>query len=283
MADSDGDKWRADMNMDAQGKRIAANEGDPPMAGVRREHAVHLNDGSTTRDLKDMPPLPGSDLEAMVDPGLIPRAGPRSGITPEALEAMGNVERSKQVEFDHWAARLTTEGGTPERRFEVDVLSELDKVARMLVTKNKAYGNSALDPLRVFSKADAVEQILVRLDDKLSRLGRGHAAGEDPEFDIMGYLILLRIARKRRGGYTEALGERPDFAVTGGEAAKIWLRPTGEPSDEAMHEFAGLEGAVDDDEPTDEAMDEFDAAHHAAHAKAVGSLPVRDPANSEVD
>lgn len=70
----------------------------------------------------------------------------------------------------------------------------------MLIEKNRAYGNSALDPLRVFSKADPEEQIRVRLDDKLSRLARGSAAGEDVELDLPGYLILLRVARRLKGG-----------------------------------------------------------------------------------
>lgn len=78
-----------------------------------------------------------------------------------------------------------------------EIVRECDALRDMLLEKNAAYGNSALDPLRVFSKADPVEQILVRLDDKLSRLKRGASAGEDVEKDIMGYLILLRIARRR--------------------------------------------------------------------------------------
>ena len=37
-----------------------------------------------------------------------------------------------------------------------------------------AYGIiSALDPLRIFSKADTTEQINVRIDDKLSQIARG--------------------------------------------------------------------------------------------------------------
>lgn len=66
----------------------------------------------------------------------------------------------------------------------------------MLIEKNCVYGNSALAPVRVFSRASTVEQILVRIDDKLSRLARGSAAGEDVEKDLLGYLVLLRIARK---------------------------------------------------------------------------------------
>jgi len=73
---------------------------------------------------------------------------------------------------------------------------ELDAVREMLLEKNAAYGNSALDPVRVFSDASPSEQIKVRLDDKISRIVRGKAAGEDVETDLLGYLFLLRIARR---------------------------------------------------------------------------------------
>lgn len=76
------------------------------------------------------------------------------------------------------------------------IVDECLALARLLVDKNAAYGNSALEPVRIFSKATAVEQILVRLDDKLSRLARGSAAGEDVVLDLMGYLVLLRIAMR---------------------------------------------------------------------------------------
>ncbi len=75
-----------------------------------------------------------------------------------------------------------------------NILQECIKLATMLMKKNKAYGNSAVEPLRVFSKADPVEQIRVRMDDKLSRLVRGQAAGEDALMDLVGYYILLQIA-----------------------------------------------------------------------------------------
>ena len=76
------------------------------------------------------------------------------------------------------------------------IVDECLAIARLLVEKNAAYGNSALEPVRVFSRATPVEQILVRLDDKLSRLARGSAAGEDVVLDLMGYLVLLRIAMR---------------------------------------------------------------------------------------
>ena len=74
---------------------------------------------------------------------------------------------------------------------------ECDALKALLLEKNAAYGDSALRPVRIFSRASTVEAILVRLDDKLSRLSRGSAAGEDVILDLLGYLILLRIAMKR--------------------------------------------------------------------------------------
>lgn len=74
------------------------------------------------------------------------------------------------------------------------------EIADFLIAKNKAYGDSALDPVRIFSKADPTEQLLVRIDDKLSRLQRGHSYPGDNEIeDLIGYLILLKIALKRKG------------------------------------------------------------------------------------
>ena len=81
------------------------------------------------------------------------------------------------------------------RDFRSRVHGILMGIEKMLVKKNQAYGDSALNPIRVFSKASAEEQILVRIDDKLSRLVRGHAAGEDVLGDLVGYLVLLLLAR----------------------------------------------------------------------------------------
>lgn len=77
-------------------------------------------------------------------------------------------------------------------------LDFLDSVKAMLVEKNKAYGNSALEPTRVFSRATPVEQLLVRIDDKLSRIKSGTADNEDTIKDLVGYLALLWAAQ--RGG-----------------------------------------------------------------------------------
>lgn len=71
-------------------------------------------------------------------------------------------------------------------------------IEKMLIEKNRAYGDSALDPVRMFSKQDNIEQLYVRIDDKLSRVQRGHEyPGDDTIFDLIGYLVLLLIAKER--------------------------------------------------------------------------------------
>jgi hypothetical protein len=72
-------------------------------------------------------------------------------------------------------------------------------LAEFLIEKNAAYGDSAINPLRAMSKADPAEQIRVRMDDKLSRLVRGQAAGEDAIKDLVGYWVLLQVVEKKRG------------------------------------------------------------------------------------
>jgi hypothetical protein len=78
------------------------------------------------------------------------------------------------------------------------ISDECDALKALLLEKNRRYGNSALDPQRVFSKASATEQLLVRIDDKLSRIAAGHGsdADEDTIQDLLGYLILLRVSRR---------------------------------------------------------------------------------------
>ena len=79
--------------------------------------------------------------------------------------------------------------------FEGKLTYCLKQIQALLVSKNKSYGNSALEPSRIFSKADSIEQLKVRIDDKLSRItNQGFDDSEDTLNDLIGYLVLLKIA-----------------------------------------------------------------------------------------
>ena len=72
------------------------------------------------------------------------------------------------------------------------------ELEELLLHKNERYGNSALEPLNVFSSANAVTGIKVRIDDKLKRIKNAGLvdATEDTLQDLAGYLILLMIAKE---------------------------------------------------------------------------------------
>jgi hypothetical protein len=84
---------------------------------------------------------------------------------------------------------------------QLEIASICDDVKELLLYKNQKYGNSALESARIFSKASAVEQLLVRIDDKLNRIQKGAGLiGEDEDviMDLIGYLILLKIGLKQQ-------------------------------------------------------------------------------------
>lgn len=77
-----------------------------------------------------------------------------------------------------------------------DISKVCNDIRELLLEKNRKYGDAALTPLRIFSKANTLEQIKVRLDDKLSRLKNAQDdEDEDVIADLTGYLILYMVAR----------------------------------------------------------------------------------------
>lgn len=63
--------------------------------------------------------------------------------------------------------------GKQSTTFASKLDAELAELRAFLMSKNQAYGDSALNPVRVFSKSGSTEQLRVRIDDKISRLMRG--------------------------------------------------------------------------------------------------------------
>ena len=81
--------------------------------------------------------------------------------------------------------------------FERKVKLKLKHIEELLVEKNKKYGDSALKPVQVFSKANAQDGICMRIDDKLKRIANSglNDDTEDTLLDLVGYLVLLMISR----------------------------------------------------------------------------------------
>ena len=86
----------------------------------------------------------------------------------------------------------------PNADMQDKIKHECRMISDLLCQKNESYGDSACSPRNIFSKLDAEDAICARIDDKLSRIAnRGlNADTEDTLFDLIGYLVLLQIARK---------------------------------------------------------------------------------------
>lgn len=76
------------------------------------------------------------------------------------------------------------------------IVDKCAEMASLLVSKNRKYGDSALNPVRIFSRSDALEQIRVRIDDKINRI-KNEQSDEDEDVykDLAGYFILYLVAR----------------------------------------------------------------------------------------
>ncbi len=79
---------------------------------------------------------------------------------------------------------------------EGKIRAKCEEIADLLIKKNQDYGDSALNPVRIFSKAPPIEALKVRIDDKLSRIASHGEKNftEDTLLDLIGYLILLAIS-----------------------------------------------------------------------------------------
>jgi len=89
-----------------------------------------------------------------------------------------------------------TATGDPKSSFEIELLKVTTEITELLILKNKAYGNTALNPTNIFSKLSATEAICARLDDKIARIkNKGiNDKTEDTVDDLIGYLLLLKMS-----------------------------------------------------------------------------------------
>jgi hypothetical protein len=81
-----------------------------------------------------------------------------------------------------------------------DLIKEVGReVVMLLLEKNKAYGDTANEPPKIFSKLSPKEGILARIDDKLSRIKTVgiNDKTEDTILDLIGYLILYKVQLKK--------------------------------------------------------------------------------------
>jgi hypothetical protein len=170
-ADEDIAAWVAEQA--AERERVAAQERER-LERLRHERAVQA---AARKEMEQDDDDPVGDLEG---PG-----------RPEA--DLIAILRSAGLKFEVTDAQSPSES----QRLIAEVT---DEFRDFLIMKNEQYGDSAIDPVRVFSKASPEEQLKVRMDDKLSRLVRGDdrlEPDEDIVKDLLGYWILLQVIRRK--------------------------------------------------------------------------------------
>lgn len=76
------------------------------------------------------------------------------------------------------------------------ICETLEAMKDLLLYKNQKYGDSAINPKKIFYKGDSTNSILIRLDDKIGRIMSN--TDEKPRVndvaDIIGYCTLLLIS-----------------------------------------------------------------------------------------
>ena len=80
----------------------------------------------------------------------------------------------------------------PDTQQQIKALT--NAMQKVLLEKNRRYGDSAMNPLGVFSKLSAQDSIRIRLDDKLKRVQNTANPRTNDVCDIIGYCFLLLIS-----------------------------------------------------------------------------------------
>lgn len=84
-------------------------------------------------------------------------------------------------------------------RTAAEIRATCVELADFLVGKNKSYGDAALNPIGIFGGTDPIASLGHRIDENLARIRHApESFGEDTLSDLIGRLILLKIARARR-------------------------------------------------------------------------------------
>lgn len=106
-------------------------------------------------------------------------------------QAKSEIEIVSRNTFD--PSSLSPWGETPTQQKIKDILSGMTD---LLLYKNKKYGDSAINPKKIFYKGDSTNSILIRLDDKIGRVMSN--TEEKPRVndvaDIIGYCTLLLVS-----------------------------------------------------------------------------------------
>lgn len=138
-----------------------------------------------------VPPNTGSHVKPAT-PFSCPVRVPKKSLTEEAKH---NDSMLSCLEAQLYAQTMESSwGGLPLTQQKIHEI--MGAMKDLLLYKNQMYGDSAINPEKIFYKGDSTSSILVRLNDKIGRVKAN--PDEKPRVndvcDIIGYCTLLLIS-----------------------------------------------------------------------------------------
>ena len=125
----------------------------------------------------------------MKTPIRIPKKGavPPASVNDVTMDTVTGMNLADLMSKSHWEDLPPTQ----QKIHEI-----MGAMKDLLLYKNQKYGDSAINPKKIFYKGDSTNSILIRLDDKIGRVMSN--TEEKPRIndvcDIIGYCTLLLIS-----------------------------------------------------------------------------------------
>ncbi len=121
-------------------------------------------------------------------------------INEETKHKYGKPMQQRNVDMNENPYLIAKKSEKTLTQTQTEITEVMNELRVLLINKNEQYGDSVLEPIRIFSKASIDEQVKVRIDDKINRLLQGDdslESDEDVIKDLIGYLVLFLLHMRR--------------------------------------------------------------------------------------
>ena len=121
-------------------------------------------------------------------------------INEETKHKYGQPMQQRNVDMKENPYLIAKKSEKTLTQTQTEITEVMNELRVLLINKNEQYGDSVLEPIRIFSKASIDEQVKVRIDDKINRLLQGDdslESDEDVIKDLIGYLVLFLLHMRR--------------------------------------------------------------------------------------
>jgi len=115
-------------------------------------------------------------------------------VMKKELELEG-LRRRLDLDEEDEDYELIEDGETNLTETQQKISDICNNLKDFLIEKNKRYGNSALEPMKIFGDFDAEDLLKIRLTDKIMRIKNSEIDRKNDYTDMLGYIILLCVSK----------------------------------------------------------------------------------------